>query len=129
VSRPVVLDASAILCLLQTEPGAETVEEVLPHAIASTVNVAEVIGKLRDKGMSKDAANKAVALLSLDLRPLTEAQALIAGHLRPITRNSGLSLGDRCCLALASDLNATAYTTEHVWAKLEIDNVEIIQLR
>jgi ribonuclease VapC len=115
--------------VLQSEPGAETVEAILPRAIASTVNVSEVIGKLRDRGMSEDAANTAMALLSLDVRPFTDAQARMAGHLRPATRSAGLSLGDRCCLALAIELGAAAYTTERVWAALEIDGADIIQLR
>ena len=129
MSKPVILDASAILCVLQEEPGAEKIEPVLINAIASTVNAAEVVAKLRDKGMSEAEANQSLALLSLDIRPLTMEQAGISGHLRPVTRSSGLSLGDRCCLALAIELGGTAYTTEHVWLKLGIAGVEIIQVR
>jgi PIN domain nuclease of toxin-antitoxin system len=40
----VVLDASAILVLLNSEPGAEVVEETLPGAITSTVNLSEAGG-------------------------------------------------------------------------------------
>jgi PIN domain nuclease of toxin-antitoxin system len=40
----IVLDASAILAVIGAEPGQETLDdEVLSHAIASTVNVAEVL--------------------------------------------------------------------------------------
>lgn len=41
-SATCVLDASATLALLHTEPGAEMVEEVLDHAAISTVNWSEV---------------------------------------------------------------------------------------
>ena len=43
----VVLDASAILALLQSERGAETLtDEILENAVASTVNLAEVQSRL-----------------------------------------------------------------------------------
>lgn len=47
----IVLDASAVLALLQDEPGAEVVERVLPGSVLSTVNLAEVVGKLVDAGV------------------------------------------------------------------------------
>src|SRR5204863_8283095 len=43
-----VLDASAILALINNEPGADEVAEALPESVLSTVNLAEVIGKLVD---------------------------------------------------------------------------------
>lgn len=42
----VVLDASALLALLQGEPGAAAVVDALPNASISTVNYAEVLTKL-----------------------------------------------------------------------------------
>jgi len=51
----IVLDASAILAFLQHERGAEALtEEILNHAIASTVNLAEVQTKLVKGGFSSD---------------------------------------------------------------------------
>ncbi len=38
-----VLDASALLAFLAGEPRGDTVEEALPEAIVSTVNMSEVI--------------------------------------------------------------------------------------
>ena len=53
----IVLDASAILAFLQHERGAEALtEEILNHAIASTVNLAEVQTKLVKGGFSSDEA-------------------------------------------------------------------------
>jgi PIN domain nuclease of toxin-antitoxin system len=47
----VVLDASAMLAYFQEERGAEKLtKEILDHAIASTVNLAEVQSKLVKKG-------------------------------------------------------------------------------
>ena len=47
----VVLDASALLAYLQDERGGERVRSVIPHAVMSTVNWTEVIGKARDDGV------------------------------------------------------------------------------
>ena len=52
-----VLDASAILALLQKERGAEKLtDEILDNAVASTVNLAEVQSKLVKKGDNPDEA-------------------------------------------------------------------------
>jgi PIN domain nuclease of toxin-antitoxin system len=52
-----VLDASAILALLQHERGAEKLtDEILENAVASTVNLAEVQSKLVKKGHAPDEA-------------------------------------------------------------------------
>ena len=47
---PDVLDASALLALLQEEPGADLVEELLDGAIMSAVNLSEVIQKAEQHG-------------------------------------------------------------------------------
>jgi uncharacterized protein with PIN domain len=53
----VVLDASALLALLNGEPGADKLSpELLSVSTSSTVSVAEVQSKLVDKGLSTDDA-------------------------------------------------------------------------
>ena len=53
----VVLDASALLAVLNREQVSEQLTpQLLNNAIASTVNLAEVQGKLVDRGVSSDAA-------------------------------------------------------------------------
>jgi len=111
-----VLDSSALLCVLNGEAGAKRVAAVLPGAVMGAVNLAEVVTKLREKGLSADETNEVLDGLNLDVRPLTAAQAMAAGHLRPATRALGLSLGDRACLALAIELGRTAVTADKVWA-------------
>ena len=46
MSESYVLDASAILCPLQDENGADRVVLALPNAQLSAVNYSEVVGKL-----------------------------------------------------------------------------------
>jgi PIN domain nuclease of toxin-antitoxin system len=113
-----VLDASALLCLLFREPGAERVEAALAGARMSAANLAEVVAKLVERGADGAAVVADLAELDLEIVPLDRAQAEAAGLLQAVTRGAGLSLGDRCCLALASSLDATAVTTDRAWAKL-----------
>jgi len=117
----VVLDASAVLAVIQHERGADrlTVEE-LNEAVISTVNLAEVQSKLVKNGYSPmQAWNDALELVSA-VEPFNLDQARIAGDLIKATEKYGLSLGDRSCLALAIALNAPAYTTEQAWKNLKV---------
>jgi PIN domain nuclease of toxin-antitoxin system len=112
VSSKVVLDASALLCLLNDEPGAGRVVEVLTRSVMGTTNLAEVVSKLRERGLSLEEVREALGGLHLDVRPLSPSQAMIIGDLRPATKPLGLSVGDRACLALALDLDAELFTTD-----------------
>jgi PIN domain nuclease of toxin-antitoxin system len=112
VSSKVVLDASALLCLLNDEPGADKVIDVLTRSVLGTTNLAEVVSKLRERGLTLDEVQEALGGLHLDVRPLSPSQAMTIGDLRPATKPLGLSLGDRACLALALDLGAELFTTD-----------------
>ena len=120
-SEIVVLDASAVLALLQNEAGAEKLTlKLLASSTISTVNVAEVHTRLvRGGGSIGSAWEDALAPLS-HIAPFTLEQAKIAGDLVLKTRTRGLSLGDRACLALAISLNAPVYTSEQVWKGLDV---------
>lgn len=116
----IVLDASVVLAAILGEPGGQALQEGGEYAI-SAVNLAEVASKLSERGLPAGD----VALITQAFRdfciPLTEAVALQAGILRPATRPLGLSLGDRCCLALAQALRAEVWTMERKWAALDLD--------
>lgn len=118
MSEVFVLDASALLCLLKGESGAERVMAALPRAWVSAVNLSEVYAKLADAGGSEDRIARAVGGLHLRVEPFDDAQARRAGMLRPVTKGLGLSLGDRACLALAQHRGALALTTDRAWADL-----------
>jgi ribonuclease VapC len=119
VSDIYVLDASAVLCLLQEEKGAERVARALPAAVIGAVNYAEVVGKLVESGIDEATADGLVDTLQLNVIPFDRIQARLAGALRATTRKLGLSLGDRACLALAAAEGATALTCERAWTKFE----------
>lgn len=121
-----VLDASAVLCLLQEEPGAKLVESHLAGAHISAVNLCEVLGKLADAGLDDLAARTAVADLGLEVHPFERVDAEQAAALRVNTRAAGLSLGDRACLALARRLGSVAVTSDRVWSRLKLDITVVV---
>jgi PIN domain nuclease of toxin-antitoxin system len=116
----VVLDASAVLALLNQESGSEAVSQLLDRAAISTVNLSEVIAKLAEAGVPQVAAVQILDNLNLEVISFDQAQAIEAGMLRPITKSLGLSLGDRSCLALGLALNQPVITTDRQWANLSL---------
>lgn len=118
--KETVLDATALLALLQEEPGAETVTEAIPQSSISAINLAEVVGKLVDAGMPEEAVRTALAGLGIEVIPFDEDLAYRTGLLRPLTSPYGLSLGDRACLALGQRLGRPVLTADRVWASLKV---------
>ncbi|CBE67679.1 MAG: type II toxin-antitoxin system VapC family toxin [Candidatus Methylomirabilis oxygeniifera] len=114
-----VLDASALLALLNQEEGAERVAPFLSDAVISTVNLAEIVTRLALAGMPETAIRETLAFLPLESVPFDIGQAIEVGLLAPTTKPSGLSLGDRACLILARRLDATAVTADQAWVNID----------
>jgi len=125
-----VLDASAVLVYLNQEPGWQAVEATLlaGESIISTVNYAEVVAKLAEKGVSEDDIRLVLGCLKLRIIDFTPALALASGLLRPATKTFGLSLGDRVCLALAQDLDCPVLTTDRAWESLTL-GIKVVLIR
>jgi PIN domain nuclease of toxin-antitoxin system len=125
----VVLDASAVLAVLNGEAGAEHLTSaILQIAVCSTVNLAEVQGKLVKLGMTPNTAWEASTSPIREAVPFTAAHAKIAGSLLAETGSLGLSLGDRACLALGIALKAPIYTADRSWKKLSVGaNIHLIR--
>lgn len=116
----VVIDASALLALLNDEPGADVVTEALPDGIISAVNLSEVIAKLVSAGVPEEAIHHVLQPIGLVVVPFDEEQAYQAGLLHSFTQEKGISLGDRACLSLAIIRSAVALTADRLWADLSI---------
>ncbi len=124
----VVLDSSAIMAVLRSEPGAEVVAAAIPQAQVSVINEAEVIGVLIRYGASPEGALKSALQLPYRRVDLDARLARRAGMLWRDLRPRGLSLGDRCCLALAEREKLPVLTADQRWADLPLD-VEIRMFR
>ncbi|MFI5116896.1 MAG: type II toxin-antitoxin system VapC family toxin [Terriglobales bacterium] len=125
----IVLDASAILALINGEPGHEKLTPaLLASAVSSTVNLAEVQAKLVHRGWSPDEAWEDATSPIREAVPFSAEHARIAGSLIALTRPLGLSLGDCACLALGIALKAPIYTADKTWKGLKL-NVRIHVIR
>ena len=125
-----VFDSSAVLALIFNEPGADMAAQLMDadEAVISSVNHAEVWAKLLDTGLSPSDVATIAQQLPLTVMPFTADQARLAGNLRPSTGALGLSLGDRCCLALAQQLpDATVVTADRPWAGLSGWDIALIR--
>lgn len=122
-----VLDSSAVLALLLGEPGAEKIRDVLPGALLSTVNLAEVISKLAERGMPITEAMQAIEAIGVEIVAFDADQACGVGALRRATRAMGLSLGDRACIALGRTRGLSILTADGAWASL--NDPKIVTIR
>lgn len=123
-----VLDASAVLALLHSEPGADVVEEALDHAAISTVNWSEVYQRWIAHDVDVSDLRADTEALGLQIVPFTVDDAEQAAELWSATRHLGLSLGDRACLGLARRLGQPALTADRAWLDADL-GVEIQTIR
>jgi ribonuclease VapC len=117
----IVLDASAILALIHDEPGADLVASKLDGSALSAANLAEVVGKLVDLEIDPTALRPLLFSAGVAIEPLTADDAVLAGALRETPAGRALSLGDRCCLALAlKETQSEVLTADRAWEALDL---------
>jgi PIN domain nuclease of toxin-antitoxin system len=124
----VVLDASALIAALHEEAGGEKVEPVLGTAAISAVNWSEVVQKSLARGVRVEGLRDDLIALGLDIVSFTSEDAEIAAELWRKTHRRGLSLGDRCCLALGARLGLPVVTADKAWKGL-VAGIEIRVIR
>ena len=124
-----VLDASTLIAYIQKEPGAEHVVDLLPYAVMSSVNYAEVTTVLSRLKMTSDVIETVLKNLICHIVPFDQSQAFVTGLLQRQTRSKGLSLGDRACLALGIHLQVPIYTADKMWANLDLEQADIRLIR
>ncbi|HET8941614.1 MAG TPA: PIN domain-containing protein [Rudaea sp.] len=91
------------------------------------MNWSEAGAKLAQRGVAAKEIARELGTFGLDVVPFDETQANLAAALRPITRSLGLSLGDRCCLALAQHLKSRVITADATWKRLR--GFEVVAVR
>lgn len=115
-----VLDSSVVLAALNKEPGADKLADVILDAMISTVNLAEVVGKLVTRGSSEPMFRQLLMGFGLEVVDFNQPLAEATGAMITKTRGHGLSLGDRACLALAESVQLPVYTADRKWADVEV---------
>jgi PIN domain nuclease of toxin-antitoxin system len=126
----IVLDASAVLAYLNDEAGGDSVSQPLEtgQALMSTVNMAEVAARMIILGATAETAANVLRGLSMQMIALDETQALLSAKLMTKTKPYGLSLGDRCCIALAQQLELPVMTADRIWAEIDFGiDVQVIR--
>lgn len=126
-----ILDASAVLAVLFAEEGADRVIELADLSFITGVTVAEVITKLRQKGVQDPEAVLAALQIEVD-EVFSVKQAEACGKLHAETRGKkgGLSLADCICMAMAEWNGATAVTAEKEWpAAVMGRNIKVLVIR
>lgn len=116
----IVLDSSAVIALVNGEPGGDLVRANLAEAVICAVNVAEIVGRLMRKGESIEAVRRLLATLDFDIADFDSDLALNTGALIVDTSKAGLSLGDRACLAVAARYGLPVMTADRSWANLNV---------
>lgn len=106
--------SSALLCFLQGEPGADVVErELLVGGAASAANWSETAQNVLARAKDWSLARGLLLSYGVAIEPVLAEDAEAAARLWK--RGSGLSLGDRLCLATAERMDATVWTADTAW--------------
>src|SRR5882757_9827290 len=109
-----LFDASALLCFLQGERGADVVERHLDQGGAcSAANWSEIAQKVIAHEQDWHLTRGLLLSYGLTVEPVQADDAELAA--RMWRGGSGLSLADRLCLATARRLGATAWTADTAW--------------
>ena len=114
----IVLDASAVLALINNEKGSDLVLASLPTAIICSVNLSEVVSKLADRGLIETEIRADLDSFGFRVIDFDRELAYRSGLLRDTTKALGLSFGDRACLAVGQWLNCEILTSDKAWANL-----------
>src|SRR5438874_1039276 len=108
------------MAFLLREPGGTRVGDVLGEAVMSSVSLAEVLTRSLDRNADLVWVQAQLGVLPLDVATFDWEDAMRVAALQPSTRHLGLTLGDRCCLALGLRLGLPVLTTDRAWAGLDV---------
>ncbi len=124
-----IIDASALLAMLQGETGGDVVESALATASISAINWSEVIQKLLRYDEGAISACHDLLLIGLKVIPFDVKQAELAAKLWLPHQHLGLSLADRACLQLGLQSGKTILTADKAWENIKNNEIKIKLIR
>ena len=123
-----VLDTSALLAMMQDAPGGSLVGVKLHHSAISALNLSEVLDYCNQHEIPIEGMVKDLCALGLKIHPFSAEDATAVAKITSKLGPPILSLGDRACLVLASQLGIPALTADRSWKDLDL-GIEIRLLR
>ena len=124
-----VLDASALLALIQDEPGANVIKPLLKNAVMSTINVVECLTVLQRFEMLPSEGYCLIQEIIQKIVSFEPYHIQKCAELQSVTKSKGLSLGDRACITLGLHLNLPIYTADKIWSELTVEGADIHIIR
>lgn len=122
-----VIDASALLAMLQGESGSDAVAMILATTVVSAVNWSEVVQKARSHGVDVDGLEEDLTHLGVEFASFTTVEAGVAADLWHRGARA-LALADRACIATAQVRGLAVVTADRAWAALDLDiEVQVIR--
>ncbi len=116
----VVVDASALLAMLNDEPGGDVVATAIGAAVIGSVNWSEVVQKVQGRGLPTAELAAEMEALGLEIVPFDVETAEAAARLWH-AGGRNLSLADRACLALGQASGTPVLTADRVWSTLDLE--------
>ncbi len=124
-----IIDASALIAMIQNEPGAGRVESVIHDCSISSVNWSEVVQKLMKYDPLAANIRQDLEAVGLKIVPFNADQAEGCAALWEPCRNFGISLADRVCLQLGLMTGELILTADTGWDRLELPGILWEQIR
>ena len=85
---------------------------------------------LNELGLNEEQLAQALSELDVEVIDFDLDLAIQSAKLRRLTLQAGLSLGDRACLALAEQKQATVVTADRAWSAVqETVGMKVLQIR
>lgn len=127
----ILLDSSALLAALQREPGGTRVAAALStsRTALTTANLAEVLSVLAARaGVPVPESLQTIEQLPIEMLEVSRDIAIQSAELHARWPKSGLSLGDRICLATGIIRSWPILTADAAWLRFETGaEVELIR--
>lgn len=126
----VVIDTSALICLIKKENGFEKVENyMLENVYISSVNLAEFYSWIsQNEIIDIELAVELIQELGILVVDFDENMSIRVAKTIQTTKKFGLSLGDRACLTLSEHLKLKCITCDKIWQNLNQDfDIEVLR--